>query len=84
MFDGLWAQDAIEQQLEQVVIDLPTEFARAKLTPQEQKEIRDNYTAALYSRTEAVRLLVRGGVTVSDVETILAEQEESGSLTTAV
>ena len=84
MFEGLWAQDAIEQQLEQVVIDLPTEFARAKLTPQEQKEIRDNYTAALYSRTEAVRLLVRGGVTVSDVETILAEQEESGGLTTVV
>ena len=84
MLEGLWAQDAIEQQLEQVAIDLPTEFARAKLTPQEQKEIRDNYTAALYSRTEAVRLLVRGGVTVSDVETILAEQEESGGLTTVV
>lgn len=79
MFEGMWAQDAIEQQLESIVIDLPTEFARSKLTPQEQKEIRDNYLAGLYSRNEAVRLLVRGGCTVSDVDTILAESEDMAS-----
>ena len=84
MFEGLWPQDAIEQQLDNIMIELPSEFARAKLTPQEQKEIRDNYTSGLYSRNEAVRLLVRGGVTVSDVETILAEQEESAGLTSSV
>lgn len=79
LFEGMWAQDAIEQQLESIVIDLPTEFARSKLTPQEQREIRDNYLAGLYSRNEAVRLLVRGGCTVSDVDTILAESEDMAS-----
>ena len=77
MFEGLWAQDATEQQLEQVVIDLPTEFARAKLSDGESKDVGDKYSLGIYSRAEAVRILVRGGRTVSDVETILAEREDS-------
>lgn len=76
VLEGLYPQDSIEQQLDAVMISLPKEFARSKMTPQEQKEVRDNLLAGMYSRTEAVRLLVRGGVTVSDVETLLAEQEE--------
>ena len=76
LFEGIYQQDAIEENLDDVVVALPKDFARSKLIPQEQKEIRDNYLAGLYSRNEAVRLLVRGGCTVSDVDTILAESDE--------
>ena len=81
IFEGLYSQDNIEQQLDSIEINLPTEFARSKLVPEEQRAIRDNYLAGLYSRNEAVRLLVRGGCTVSDVDTILAEQEDASGLT---
>ncbi len=76
MFAGMWAKDAIEQNLNQVIISLPREFARTKMTPQEQQAVRDNMLAGIYGKAEAVRILVKGGVTVSDAETILAEVDE--------
>lgn len=81
MFENLWPQDDIERNLESITVSLTKDFARTKLTPAEQKEIRDNLLAGVYSRTEAIRLLVRGGVTVSDVETILADGEDGDGLT---
>jgi len=75
MFEGQIGQDNIEDSLDLIEINLPSDFARSKLTSQEQKEIRDNFLSGLYGRAEAVRILVRGGVTVSDVDTILAEDD---------
>jgi len=73
VLEGLYPQDAIEQQLDAVMV---SEFARSKMTPQESKEVRDNYLAGLYSKAEAIRILKRGGLTVSDVEVLFAESEE--------
>jgi len=80
MFEGAISQDNIEDNLDMIEINLPSDFARSKLTSQEQKETRDNMLSGIYGRAEAVRILVRGGVTVSDVDTILAE-DDGGSLT---
>jgi hypothetical protein len=75
MFEGLWAQDAIEANLGAVVIDLPNDFASSKMSAQDQQQVRENYLAGLYGRTEALKILFAGGVTVSEVEVILAESE---------
>jgi len=75
MFEGQIGQDQIEDNLGLIEINLPSDFARSKMTSQEQKETRDNFLSGIYGRDEAIRILVRGGCTVSDVDTILAEGE---------
>lgn len=78
MFMGLWAPDAVEDNLEQIQINLFNDFGKKKLTPEEQQAIRDNYASGLISKGEAQRMLVSGGATVSDMEAIIAELENQG------
>lgn len=73
MFEGQIGQDRIEDSLDLIQINLPSDFARSKLTSQEQKSVLDNFLGGLVPKTESIRILVRGGATVSDAETILAE-----------
>ena len=66
MFEGLWGQEKIEENLKNVTITLPRSFANRRLTPQEVKEHRENMLAGAISRDEFVRILSAGGWTVSD------------------
>jgi len=84
MFEGLWPQDAIEQQLDNIMIELPSEFARSKISTEERKVALMEYQSGAYGINEYARILVRGGATVSDVGTILAEREESAGLTSSL
>lgn len=76
VFYGLWPQDAIEANLKQVIINMPDDFAATKMSAQDQQQVRENYIAGLYGRTEALKILFAGGCTVSEVEVILSESEE--------
>lgn len=72
MFEGLWAPDAIEDNLDQIKLVLSKDFASAKMTTQERDAIRNDYLAGLISKEEALKQLEAGGVLVTDAKTLLA------------
>jgi hypothetical protein len=78
MFEGLWSQDAIEENLDQITIDLPRDFASQKITPDEQRVIIETYMAGLYTKEQAIQMLVLGGAAPEDAETMISESENSG------
>lgn len=78
MFMGLWAPDAVEDNLDKIQINLFNDFGKKKLNPLEQQAVRDNVLAGMYSKDEGLRILVAGGATVSDSETIVGELESQG------
>lgn len=71
MFEGLWAPDAIEQNMGAVTITLSREFARGKLSAQDRDAIRNDYLAGLIDRTEALLQMQAGGVLQQDAEALL-------------
>jgi len=71
MFEGLWAPDAIEQNMDAVTITLSREFARGKLSAQDRDAIRNDYLAGLIDRTEALLQMQAGGVLQQDAEALL-------------
>lgn len=83
MYEGLWSPDDVENNLDQIVIDLPKDFAKTTMTPDEVNAIATAYNAGLISKKEAVRKLVAGGFTVSDAETILDELEQQAAVPVA-
>lgn len=84
MFEGLWAPDAIEDNLDQIKLVLNKDFASAKMSTQERDAIRNDYLAGLISKEEALKQLEAGGVLVMDAETLLAMDDGGdGNLTLA-
>lgn len=78
MFMGLWAPDQVEQAIESFTIKFPREFASERISPEEVAAINSLIMSGTYSKAEGVRMLVDGGFSVSDADTILAEVEEQG------
>lgn len=78
MFEGLWSPDAIEDNLDQITIDLPRDFAAQKITPDEQRVIIETYMAGLYTKEQAIQMLVLGGAAPDDADTMIANAENSG------
>jgi hypothetical protein len=78
MFEGLWPQEAIEDNLDQITIDLPRDFASQKITPDEQRVIIETYMAGLYTKEQAIQMLVLGGAAPDDAGTMIANAENSG------
>lgn len=77
MFEGLWSPDAIEQNLEQVMVKLNKDFAQSKMTAQERDGVRNDYLAGLIGKEEALKQLQAGGILVNTAEMLLAI-EDSG------
>jgi len=76
MFENLWTQDDIEQNLEQIVVDMPRDFATPKFTREEVQAVYDGITQGVYTREQAVTLLAQNGWgTGEDVETWIAALE---------
>ena len=73
MYDGLWDQDAVEENLDQIVISLPMEFAKQSMTEQEVSAVVNVRNSGLSSKAESMRKLEAGGFYVEDIETILDE-----------
>ena len=71
MFEGLWATDAIEENLDAIEIMLNKDFASSKITSMERDAIRNDYLAGLIGKEEALKQLEAGGVLVSDAEMLL-------------
>lgn len=79
MFQGLWTQDAIEDN-DQVSVRLKQDFSKSKISAQEVKEIRENYLSGLIDKQEAVDQLAAGGWTVASADELL-NRSDGGDLT---
>jgi hypothetical protein len=73
MYEGLWGQDDVETNLDQIILDLPVEFAKSIMSAEEVNSTISAHASNLISRDEAIRKLVAGGFTISDSETIMDE-----------
>jgi len=73
MFEGLYGQDNIEDNIDQIQLKLPRDFATAKLTPEEGLMYLNFKQSGDISRAEFLRIIVQGGLTVQDAETIEEE-----------
>ena len=78
MFMGLWAPEQVEQAIDNFTIKFPREFASERISPEEVNAINSLVLSGTYSKVEGVRMLVEGGFSVSDADTILGEVEEQG------
>lgn len=79
MFEGLYQPDNIEQSLDDIVIELPRDFATPKLTETEVQEYRQDYLNGLISQSQYIEIMIKGGWRNGEVETILAELDEQPS-----
>lgn len=75
MYMGLWGQEAIEDNLEQITLKLPSDFGHPRMTVD---EIAMAVNSGLISRAEATRLLSAAGKTIEAVDVILDEIETQG------
>jgi len=81
MFEGLWGQDNIEANLEQIQLKLPREFVAVTMTAEEINSVIAALNNRLISLAEAQRKLVAGGFTIGKAEQILAELDsEAGDM----
>lgn len=71
MFEGLWSQDGIEQNLDKVVITMNKEFSKRDMTAQEVQQVRENYLSGLIDKKEAIEKLAAGGWTVATAEELI-------------
>lgn len=78
MFEGLWSQDRIESNLDQIELVLPREFVAVTMTLEEINAVAVAYTNGFISKAEATRKLVAGGFTIGTAEEIIAELETEG------
>jgi hypothetical protein len=81
MFEGLWSADAIEQNMDQVVISLPRTFAKSKLSVEEVRVIMELVLAGLKPRELAIRELAEGGWSMDDAEAVLDAMDSGDNLT---
>lgn len=79
MFQGLWASDAVESNLEQIQISLPKDFG-VRISPEEIMSVIQSVQAGIISKAEGTRKLVAGGFTVGEVEQIMMEIEGQGGV----
>lgn len=77
MFEGLYSQDAIEQNIEQVTIEMNKDFTVSKLAVEEVKALGELVVTGLYPRDEFAKMLVKGGWSVSSVDDLLNSLESS-------
>lgn len=77
MFEGVFAPDAVEQNLEQIEIAMVDDFNKSKLTVEEVKEIQNLYMSGLYTLDMAVNALLAGGWAEGDAQEIMNSLQDS-------
>ncbi|MGB2063502.1 MAG: DUF4055 domain-containing protein [Marinomonas gallaica] len=76
MFEGLFAPDALEQQIgETVIVSLPRDFASPKLSVEEVRTLMDLIVAGVRTREHVVKALAQGGWDVQEAEQTLSDLE---------
>lgn len=83
MFMGLWKPESVEDALKTFEVKFQREFATLKMLPEEVAQIINLVSAAIYSKDEAVRMLVEGGFSVSGAEDIMREVEQQAPMPNA-
>jgi len=68
MFEGIYQVENLESSLDDVVVNLPREFAARKLTVEEAKEYRENYALGVLSLDTYKKVMAAGGWPIEDDE----------------
>lgn len=77
-FEGLWGVDDIESNLDQIQLMLNKEFAEQKMSPADRDGVRNDYLSGLINKEEALKQLERGGILISDAETLINSDDGGG------
>lgn len=80
MFEGLWSQDAIEQNMDKVQLSLNKEFSSMKLSPQEVQQLLAAQMQGVLPKDEVLRILAKGGWTESDYEALVNQMDSGGGM----
>lgn len=80
MFEGLWPQENIEQNLDQVVITLNKEFSKREMSPQKAQQVLAAVASGVLSKDEALKIFDAGGWTESDYDALIAEMDAGGGM----
>ncbi len=78
MFNGLFGQDKIEENLKDIEIKMPREFSAITMTADDARAVRDLYKDGLMSLETAITKLVNGGFTPISAEEELSRVEAAG------
>lgn len=80
MFEGLWPQENIEQNLNKVVIVINKEFSKREMSPQKAQQILAAVSQGVMPRSQGLKVFVQGGYTEDDYETLLNEIDAGGGM----
>jgi hypothetical protein len=78
MFEGLWKPDQVENNLDQISINLPRDFASPRLTVEEVRVLLEMRMQRVVSESELHRQLGNGGWLLEDAEAIIEELNGEG------
>jgi hypothetical protein len=81
MFEGLWAQENIESNLDQVVLTMNKEFSKREMSPQKAQQVLAAIAQGVLSRDEGLKIFVNGGWTVTEYDELVAEMDAGGGMT---
>jgi len=76
MFEGLWSPDEVENRLDDIVLNLPRDFASPKLSVEEVKQLGEMFDRGVRTREQLVKALAAGGWDIQDAEQTLEELEQ--------
>jgi hypothetical protein len=76
MFEGIYKQEDIEAHLDDVQLNLNTDFAKAKLTVEEVRALIELYDKAVISLKKLIENLAAGGWNVDDIKTLKQDLED--------
>ena len=75
MFEGLYSQDSIEGELDNIAFKLPRDFATARLTADEVRVYMELRASGELPRLELLSILEQGGWTISKAEELIEMSE---------
>jgi hypothetical protein len=81
MFEGLWAQENIESNLDQVVLTMNKEFSKREMSPQKAQQILAAVSSGVITKNQGLKSWVKGGYAPDDYETMVAEMDAGGGMT---
>ena len=77
MFEGLYSAGDIESNVEDILIELPRDFATPKLTVEEVRVLLDGRLQGAFTTEQVLEKLSSGGWFKDDVQALIASLEES-------
>lgn len=76
MFEGVYSLDDLESNLDDVVIELPRDFATPKLSVDETKVYLDMQLQGIISRDRLLEVLTKGGWLAAEIDELILESSE--------